>query len=253
MSVPRRRPDGRVSYVGRPRIGQRKPVETPATPIAEQLLEPPTEGEFTEVPADPSTALARSAPAIELMVQVDDRCPLLTMDPEDPIWERLRGESLVWYSRFRSWLGMEPGKRRILTTYKVEYERHYPGKRPPRSAPNTWRSSSIYYRWEERAQAYDKSMRTLRADEMRAQILEERQNRVATLKIARGRVVQRVGALSDQEIAVMAPAAAISLLLAINKELRAEQEGQASLSAIEATDAEGNTFKAYFDIDVDKV
>lgn len=225
--------------------------------VDRRVVDPDTvEGEFTEVTQVPDDRahLRPVAPQIELLSQEEDhRCALLTMDPEDPIWERLRGENLQWYARFRSWLMMEPGKRRYLAAYRAEYERHYPGKKAPRAIGASWFQAIRYFRWEERAQAWDQLQQAEAAEHARELLRSERADRIGTLKIARGRVMRRVSTMTDEQIERMAPSAAISLLLAINRELRTEQESSQVLKQIDAEDGQGNSFKAYFDIDLERV
>lgn len=82
----------------------------------------------------------------------------------EPIWMRQPGESSRWYDRLQRYL-MAGSQRSLVGVYRVEQEEarlkrasdslNQPQK-PIRWASQTWKEAFVKYRWQERAEAWDR-------------------------------------------------------------------------------------------------
>lgn len=75
------------------------------------------------------------------------------MSEQQHTWERIEGESALWYKRFERFRLMEP-VRSIAAVYQDEYlsKNH---EKPRSNAPGDWYEQAKQWQWEERAAAWD--------------------------------------------------------------------------------------------------
>src|SRR3990172_303869 len=80
------------------------------------------------------------------------------MDERSPVqpWDRLDGETNRWWQRFGRFRLLGPD-RSILAVFN-EW-RLAKSREVSRSAPKTWRTAADRWRWRERAEAWDESLR----------------------------------------------------------------------------------------------
>lgn len=83
-------------------------------------------------------------------------------------WDRLPGESNLWWIRFEKFRLMGPA-RTIKGLYDVE--REHAGKCFRKQAPGIWKNHAVQYRWRERAGAWDQ----LALDELREEWAKRRE------------------------------------------------------------------------------
>jgi len=94
------------------------------------------------------------------------------MDLMEPIWERQPGEPSLWYNRFHAF--KLSGKRRaVLAIYNRE--RAEAGESGKKRTPGSWDDAVIRWRWRERAEAFDASIRAEQEAEWRERTMPEGQ------------------------------------------------------------------------------
>lgn len=92
------------------------------------------------------------------------------MNEINSVWERLQGESNLWYSRFEVYRLLGPGRSieaafRVCATPPDEEERVAKVREGPRASRH-WRNAAEKYEWQVRAEAWDGAERNrLRAQE----------------------------------------------------------------------------------------
>jgi hypothetical protein len=78
------------------------------------------------------------------------------MSDEQPIWERMNGETNLWYDRFCLYLSMGPS-RSLLGTVNEEAQKS--AKKRSSSVPGAWYDASNQWDWKARAEAWDEHRR----------------------------------------------------------------------------------------------
>jgi len=161
---------------------------------------------------------------------------LLSVD-EAP-WLQMEGETTLWYRRFTTYLTLGPG-RTIRKTYEVCYSRERGiaagGVKAQRLVH--WRNASSRNSWADRAEAYD----TAQCAEDRRVFEEERRkdirDRYTLAKVMRRQLVKALAIIeiptpedirlgNAQPLGVDSLKPLTDILIALNKETRAEFEGE---------------------------
>jgi hypothetical protein len=103
----------------------------------------------------------------------------LSRSSEGTPWERLPGESSLWYARFRKWLAQK-SPRSLLASYNEEVAEKG-GKERALSIPHSWDVAKEKYHWAERAAAWD----TAEQERLDRELMEKReQQRARELRAA---------------------------------------------------------------------
>lgn len=133
-------------------------------------------------------------------------------------WDKLEGESELWYGRFEQYKLL--GKKRSVEVVWREEVRKATGSEPEaKSYPGHWRDHQSAFRWVERAEAWDASERQRRAEEHEEQRQQQRDFRRSLLIIAQQKAAE---ALQRLDPAMLATPEVFKVLKDLASESRAE-------------------------------
>lgn len=79
--------------------------------------------------------------------------------PEKP-WDQQPGESKLWFKRFSLFLLLGP-TRSVVEAYRAEYGRKHEGAATPKEAASNWKTMAARWRWNDRAEAWDREQLAL--------------------------------------------------------------------------------------------
>lgn len=116
-------------------------------------------------------------------------------------WDRLDGESALWFARFDAFRLLGPS-RTIEACYRAEKGRD-------RTCPGSWKTVAVRWQWRERAEAWDESQRPARQQQCLDALHEMSRKHVAHALLAIRKAVERMDQLDPK---TLTPDQAVKLL-----------------------------------------
>lgn len=190
---------------------------------------PPPARALVHTPHSPRDAIVvtpthrADAPARALVQAPAPPLPIdtITLDPDDGLWTRLRGESMRDYARFEAYRRL-PVVDRTPRKAREAYIRQHPAANP--GSTTTWSSLASRYQWRARAEAYDEHMLHV---ERAAEEVERKQARNERILAMKGLHAKAISALMQLNPSDFSAKDTINALKVATEQLRIEYGGSA--------------------------